>query len=176
MSVKKSVSRPPSALHALAAWLQKINGYILTVLAFLLVIFVVWQVISRYVSPQPSTATDELARFSFMWIGLLGAAQASAHKQHLAIDLLAMKLKGKARKTLDIVIECMIILFASLVMIWGGITLTVRTFANNQITPSLQWPMGYVYMVVPIAGALMVFFALVAIADALRHESATVEG
>jgi len=38
------------------------------------------------------------------------------------------------------------------------------------VTPALQVPMGYVYLVVPLAGALLVFFALVAIVDALRAE------
>lgn len=170
MSATVFAGKPPSPLQRLAAWIRTINGWVLTALAFLLVVCVVWQVISRYVSARPSTVTDELARFTFMWIGLLGAAQASAHKQHLAIDLLAMKLEGRARKTLNILIECAIIAFASLVMIWGGWTLTAKTFANAQVTPSLQWPMGYVYMVVPVAGVLMVFFALVAIHDALRHE------
>ena len=144
-----------------------VNGYVLTVLAFALVVCVVWQVVSRYISPRPSTVTDELARFMFMWIGLLGAAQASAYKQHLAIDLLAMKLQGSAKRALNVVIECCIIAFAALVMIKGGWELTVKTFANNQVTPALQWPMGYVYMVVPVAGALMVFFAVVEIVNTL---------
>lgn len=39
-----------------------------------LVICVVWQVFSRYVLNQPSTSTDELARFLMIWVGLLGAA------------------------------------------------------------------------------------------------------
>lgn len=164
-------SLPPSPLEKAATLLRQANGYVLTVLAFVLVVCVVWQVLSRYVSPRPSTVTDELARFAFMWIGLLGAAQATALKQHLAIDLLAMKLQGKAKQSLNILIECSIIAFASLVMIYGGITLTLRTFANNQITPSLQWPMGYVYMVVPIAGTLMVFFALVDIINTLRNRN-----
>lgn len=158
----------PSLLERIAAFLRQINGYVLTVLAFILVVCVVWQVFSRYLSPRPSTVTDELARFTFMWIGLLGAAQATALRQHLAIDLLAMKLQGQAKKVLNIFIECVIIAFASSVMLYGGITLTMRTFANNQITPSLQWPMGYVYMVVPVAGALMIFFALVDIVATLR--------
>ncbi|MDO5090960.1 MAG: TRAP transporter small permease [Cardiobacteriaceae bacterium] len=156
----------------LAALVRKVNGSVLTLLAFLLVVCVVWQVISRYVSAKPSTVTDELARFTFMWIGLLGAAQASAHKQHLAIDLLAMKLTGKAKKTLNILIECVIAAFAALVMIGGGWTLTAKTFANQQVTPALQWPMGYVYMVVPVAGVLMVFFALVAIHGIVRQTEA----
>ena len=171
---------PRSRLDALALWVQRVNGFVLTVLAFALVACVVWQVASRYTHVwadwmplvfladllrliKPSTVTDELARFMFMWVGLLGAAQASAYKQHLAIDLLAMKLQGGAKRTLNVVIECCIIAFAALVMIKGGWALAAKTFANDQVTPALQWPMGYVYLVVPLAGALMVFFAVVEI-------------
>lgn len=171
MSQEQQAPLKPSLAEQIARPVRTLNGYILTVLAFLLVACVVWQVISRYTSARPSTVTDELARFTFMWIGLLGAAQASAYKQHLAIDLLAMKLKGKAKIVLNILIECCIIAFASSVMIKGGWALASKTFANQQITPALQWPMGYVYMIVPIAGALMVFFALVAIYENLSaHE------
>lgn len=165
MSQEHALFPPPSLAEKIAAPIRKINGYILTVLAFLLVGCVVWQVVSRYTAARPSTVTDELARFTFMWIGLLGAAQASAHKKHLAIDLLAMKLKGKAKLVLNVLIECCIIAFASLVMIKGGWELTAKTFANQQVTPALQWPMGYIYMIVPIAGILMVFFSLVAIIE-----------
>lgn len=45
----------------------------------------------------------------------------------------------------------------------GGWRLTSQTFANQQITPALQISMGYVYMIVPIAGVLMAFFSVVAI-------------
>jgi len=104
-------------------------------------------------------------------IGLLGAAQASAYKQHLAIDLLAMKLQGGAKRALNVVIECCIIVFAALVMVKGGLALTMDTLAKHQQTSVLQWPMGYVYMVVPVAGALMVLFAVVAIIRELSNRT-----
>ena len=165
-----------------------VNGYVLTVLAFALVVCVVWQVLSRYTHVwadwmplefladllrkiTPSTKTEELAKFMFMWIGLLGAAQASAYKQHLAIDLLAMKLQGSAKRALNVVIECCIIVFAALVMVKGGLALTMDTLAKHQQTSVLQWPMGYVYMVVPVAGALMVLFAVVAIIRELSNRT-----
>ena len=43
-----------------------------------LVVCVVWQVFSRYILNQPSTLTDELARFLMIWVGLLGAALGTA--------------------------------------------------------------------------------------------------
>ena len=58
-----------------------------------LVVCVVWQVFSRYVLNQPSTLTDELARFLMIWVGLLGAAYTVGAQRHLAIDLLAMTIE-----------------------------------------------------------------------------------
>lgn len=66
-------------------------------LSSVLVVCVVWQVISRYVLGSPSIVTDELARFLFMWVGLIGAAYATGLKRHLAIDLLVLKLTGKRK-------------------------------------------------------------------------------
>lgn len=43
-------------------------------LSSFLVFCVVWQVLSRYVLGKPSTVTDELARYLFMWVALIGAA------------------------------------------------------------------------------------------------------
>lgn len=47
-----------------------------------LVVCVVWQVFSRYVLNQPSTLTDELARFLMIWVGLLGAAYTVGAQRH----------------------------------------------------------------------------------------------
>lgn len=95
-----------------------------------------------------------------MWIGLLGAVQAAAKRQHLAIDLMAMKLKGMKKRILTVFIESCVIFFSSMVMIKGGYMLAMRTFATKQIAPALQIPMGYIYLIVPIAGALFILVAL----------------
>ena len=65
---------PRSRLDALALWVQRVNGFVLTVLAFALVACVVWQVASRYVTSTPSTVTDELARFIFAFYFYVGRA------------------------------------------------------------------------------------------------------
>ena len=51
-------------------WLEKI----LATLMGLLVIDVIWQVSTRFILNNPSSFTDELARFLLIWLGLLGAA------------------------------------------------------------------------------------------------------
>ena len=66
---------------------------IISVIFAILVVCVVWQVVSRYVFGTPSTLTDELARFLFMWLALMGAAYSLGLKRHLAIDLLPLSLE-----------------------------------------------------------------------------------
>ena len=62
-------------------WLEKI----LATLMGLLVVDVIWQVATRFILNNPSSFTDELARFLLIWLGLLGAALVSGHRMHLAI-------------------------------------------------------------------------------------------
>ena len=143
--------------------IQRINGVLIIILTFALLLCVTWQVATRYIFSSPSTVTDEAARFLFMWVGLLAAAQATASRQHLAIDLLQIKLTGRKKRVLRFFIEASIILFATLVMIKGGWQLTEKTFISHQITPALQIPMGVVYSVVPLSGAMIVFFSLISV-------------
>lgn len=128
-------------------------------LSIFLVFCVVWQVLSRYVLDKPSTVTDELARYLFMWVALIGAAYTTGLKRHLAIDLLTIKLKGKCKLINEIVIQVAIALFSYIVLVHGGIQLAFKTLAMGQITPALGLEMGYIYFCLPISGCLMIFYS-----------------
>jgi TRAP-type C4-dicarboxylate transport system permease small subunit len=130
-------------------------------LSTFLVFCVIWQVFSRYVIGEPSTVTDELARYLFMWVALIGAAYTSGAKRHLAIDLLTRKLTGKRKIINEIVIEIAISTFAIVVLVYGGAGLALKTLSVGQVTPALGLQMGYVYLCLPISGLLMVFYSFV---------------
>ncbi|ECG8589421.1 TRAP transporter small permease [Salmonella enterica subsp. salamae] len=125
-----------------------------------LVICVVWQVFSRYVLNQPSTLTDELARFLMIWVGLLGAAYTVGAQRHLSIDLLAISLSQRKQALLGLLINLLILLFAGSVIITGGIKLINKTLDTSQVSAAMQIPMGYVYLILPLSGAIMMFYAL----------------
>ncbi|MEL6593093.1 MAG: TRAP transporter small permease [Bacteroidota bacterium] len=137
----------------------------LIVLMGLMVINVTWQVLSRYLArwgviAQASTATEELARFLLIWLGLLGAAYASGKGQHLAIDLLPQSLQGKKKDRLSRLINGFVCLFSLLVMMIGGGRLVYLTFALEQSSAALGLPLGVVYMVLPISGLLILYYSL----------------
>jgi len=131
---------------------------------------VLWQVFTRFILQNPSSFTEELARYMLVWLGILGAAYVAGQKMHLAIDLLSMKLSGLKKSYLEIFIQSTILIFAFFVMVLGGIRLVQITLTLNQISAALQIPLGYVYSVLPISGALMVFYSITFIVEELSSK------
>ena len=136
-----------------------LERFVAAILA-ILVIDVLWQVISRYVLSSPSSFTDELAGFLLIWVGLFGAAYVAGKKEHLAIDLLLQRSGPARKKFLEIFISICIILFALTVLVIGGTWLVYTRFALEVKSAALQIPLGYVYIVLPVSGLLIVDFTI----------------
>lgn len=132
----------------------------LIVLMAFLVIDVLWQVFSRYLLSSPSSFTDEMAGFLLIWVGLLGAAYVSSRNEHLAIDLLLQNSSPKRKLFLQRIISLLEALFALTVLIIGGTWLTYTRFLLEVRSAALNLPLGYVYLVLPISGILILFFSL----------------
>ena len=140
---------------------ERVDTILSKVLIFLMglmVINVLWQVASRYLVRNPSVFTDELAGYLLIWVGLLGAAYATGKGLHLAIDLVPRKLQGRRKLMLETVINALTLIFATLVMLIGGSRLVYLTLLLEQKSSALSIPLGYVYFVVPLSGALICYY------------------
>lgn len=138
--------------------LDSILGWLLAMLMALMVVNVTWQVFSRYILNDPSSWTDEVSRYMLVWLGLLGAAYVSGKNGHLAIDVILTKLKGKRFYWVNVIIHVLIILFASVVMVWGGGNLVYITQVLEQKTATLQVPLSWIYMMIPLSGVFVIFY------------------
>lgn len=125
----------------------------------LLVVDVVWQVLTSFLN-SPSNFTDELARFLLIWVGVLGIAYVSGKNHHLSLDLLPKKWSEETYIRLNRFTYLLVIMFALLVMVIGGIRLVYVTYVLDQTSPALQIPFGIVYLVIPLSGLLIIFYKL----------------
>lgn len=133
---------------------------ILATLMVLMVADVTWQVATRFLLSQPSSFTEEIARFLLIWIGVLGAAYAYRKRAHLGLDLLTSKMAPAARRRADVVANLCCFGFAASVMVFGGIKLVFLTLDLRQTSAALEVPIGYIYTVIPISGLLICLYAL----------------
>ena len=81
----------------------------------------------------------------------------------MRLGLLADKVTGQKKKVLEIGIELLIILFALVVMVYGGISIMKLTM--TQITASLGVSMGLIYTIIPLSGILIVIYGIMNIID-----------
>jgi TRAP-type C4-dicarboxylate transport system permease small subunit len=139
----------------------KYSMEVLLVLLFgLLVIDVLWQVFSRYFLKGSYSFTEELARFLLIWLSVLGAAYLNARREHLSMDFIYARLSERNQLRLSVFSESVIFLFAFLVMLVGGSNLVYITMHLDQLSGTLQVPLGYVYSILPVSGFLIMCFSI----------------
>ena len=138
--------------------MEKLRNTINTILGwacvFVFAVMVVvgtYQIVVRYFFNNPSTVSEELLTYSFTWMALLSTA------------LVFGKVTGQKKKVLEIGIELLIILFALVVMVYGGISIMKLTM--TQITASLGVSMGLIYTIIPLSGILIVIYGIMNIID-----------
>jgi TRAP-type C4-dicarboxylate transport system permease small subunit len=150
---------------------HKLNRVLEVFLVFLmtvLVLDVLWQVFSRYLLSSPSSFTDELAGFLLIWVGVLGAAYVAGRKEHLAIDILIQRSPPARQRLLLYLIHSLIFLFALSVMVTGGVVLMYTRFILQVKSAALQLPLGYVYIVLPISGLIIMYYEVLHIVNLKR--------
>ncbi|MBD1262350.1 TRAP transporter small permease [Maribacter polysiphoniae] len=143
---------------ALRKQIDKILGKTLVVIMAIMVINVLWQVFTRYVTGNPSSFTDELARYLMIWVGILGAAYVAGKNLHVAIDILPSRATAKTQKKLKVIVTILIILFVFCAFIVGGSRLVYISYILGQQSPALQIPLAVVYVIIPISGLLIIYY------------------
>jgi len=140
--------------------------FALIALMGVLVLSITWQVTSRYFLRDPSSWTEELARFTLVWAGLLGAVYAYRTHAHVGIDILAEKLSGAGRRRLETLTALCVIAFAVPVIVVGGTNLVLITAELKQTSAALGIQMAWVYAVIPLSGILLSLYAIFNMVDA----------
>ncbi len=151
-----------------------LEGMLSLVMA-VLVIDVLWQVFSRYVLRDSSSFTEELARYLLVWVSLLGASYGVGRKLHLGVDLLPARLTGLKKKMLLVFTDLAVMAFALFGLVIGGGRLVYISFHLEQVSAAMRLPLGWVYLVVPLSGLLMILYCCISIVETVRLSSSEKE-
>ncbi len=150
-------------LKTVRSVLNKVLGGINVFLFAFMVVIGTYQILVRYLFNKPSTVSEELMTYSFSWMALFAAAYVFGKREHMRMGFLVDKLQTSTKRVLDIIIEVIIFAFAVVVMLYGGVQITSLTM--TQKTASLGIPMGYIYMIIPICGILIIVYSILNIID-----------
>ncbi|CAM3172184.1 TRAP transporter small permease [Paracoccus nototheniae] len=157
-------------LTALVRGVDGINwmiGWLMAALMAVMTVLISWQVFARYVMGDSLTFSEEVARFSTVWLTMLGAAYAYRQGSLIAVDLLSGLAGPRMAIALRVTVALATAVFA-LVLFRYGLAITERVM--SQTAPSTRVSMGWLYGAMP-AGALMILINSAAvIADCFRPQ------
>lgn len=159
-------------MNKLRSLLNKIIEIVCMILLVLMVVLATWQIITRYILNNPSTITEDLLIYSFVWMSLLGSAYVFGKKDHMTMVFLRQKLEGKSDKVklgLNIMTELVVMAFSALVLVFGGIQISM--LAMGQVSPALGVSMGYIYLALPLSGIITIIYNILNLADLKKEVS-----
>ncbi|WP_070000265.1 TRAP transporter small permease [Cellulosilyticum sp. I15G10I2] len=146
--------------------LNKVLSFVISMLLVVMTTLVLWQVFTRYILNNPSTFTEELVIIILIWTSFLGTAFAFGTRQHMALIFLKEKLHGKKRIMLEVFIDLLVLLFAVIILIFGGKAITEGVFSVK--TPILGISRGLIYISTVVSGVIITFYQLVNILEDLK--------
>jgi TRAP-type C4-dicarboxylate transport system permease small subunit len=121
----------------------------------LLIVPVTLQMISRFTALIPAWIwTEEMARFLFIWMVMLGAMIGVRDGTHFDVDIWP-EFKPRNNAIFRIVSTAFILVFA-LVFVWYGIKFV--QFGWNQSSELADMPMTYIFIAWPLTGFTWLLF------------------
>lgn len=137
--------------------INKIYTYTGVALLFVISVACILQVFSRYVMGHAIQGTEEISRYSFIWMGFLGSSICVQNWSNANVSILNDLLKGKAKKWHSALLYILVIICAS-ILFYQGIKCVGIT--GKQKSSMLRIPMSYVYAAIPVGAFGMIVSGL----------------
>lgn len=137
-------------------------------LVVLIFLFVALQVVSRYVFSSPYTWTEELSRYSLVWLTFIAAGLVMARGRHISVDIIAGAL-GRRFLFLAEVLTSLIIIGTSAAFVYYAIEPTLAQSGKKSTAAGL--PSELLFLPSLIGFSLIALHSAVHLADVVRKRS-----
>jgi len=146
-----------TSLRAFALGLDRlvarIEAGVIVVLVSCLTVVTFAQVVTRYGLGNPLIWSEELARYLFVWVSMIGAALAVRGGGHFGLDLLIRRLPA-FRPILAPLATTAVIVFLAIVLKTG---IDETRLASMQFAMTFPMRMQWAYLALPVGAGLMLF-------------------
>jgi len=117
-----------------------------------IVAIIFYSVVMRYVFQHPPFWAEELSRFIFVWIIMLGAVLVTREQSHIELLFIVDLLPKRLRFVVSTLNRLLMIAFCW-VMVQQGIR--IYPIVAEASSPTFGISMGWLYLSIPVGGLLM---------------------
>ncbi len=142
-------------IEALNKIVDRIENVLVVVLIFIATSVAIIQVVARYVFNNSLYWSEELILYSLISMSFLAASMGVRHSAHISVEAVYAFVGPRAARNLKYVAASLGVVFAG-TLIYYGSRLYLNTSDMGQLSPAMQIPVAYIYLIIPIAGVFMV--------------------
>lgn len=153
------------------ALINKIENIIAIFVISLLSVVVFLQVFFRYVLNNPLAWSEELARFLAIWLVYISAAIVLRDDSHMSMDYFVKLFSPKVQAWADVIGK---IIISTFLLVGIKESFKIIRITMSQLSPSLDIPMGLIYLALPTSFSLMLLDFITRIILRKRKGDATV--
>lgn len=149
--------------------IHRITKGIIAILTTVVIIAGTAQVVCRYILKSSIPWSEELMRYSFIWIIILGATIAAGEGSLASFAFLERILEKKAIQNNKLweritfvykIAGKLISIFFCGLLFWYGTKLVMLQARTGQSTPALEIPIYIVALAIPVGGIIMFYIYL----------------
>ncbi|MGI6034449.1 MAG: TRAP transporter small permease [Limnochordia bacterium] len=133
-----------------------------TVLGMTMIGVMLLAIILRYVLHLSPIWTAELTRFLFVWTMLLGVTVLARKENHVCIEIFRERGTPLMKIIFSLVSRGVTLVFSIFILLEG---FSLARISMGQVSLDMRFPMGIVYAVIPLSGALMTLHVLALVAE-----------
>ncbi|MFD0956008.1 TRAP transporter small permease [Virgibacillus alimentarius] len=134
-----------------------------------MVLLIFIQIVSRLFFSVSFSWTEEVARYLMIWSTFLGASFAFKYGAHIGVEVFVRKMPRIIKNIVQIIASLASLAFFVILISMGW---EIIGLSMVQTSPALDIPMGYVYIIFPISGVLMILNLIdVTIKSILHNEN-----
>ncbi|MSO65901.1 MAG: TRAP transporter small permease [Alphaproteobacteria bacterium] len=149
------VSSPRGSLRRLTHWYGQLLNWLLVASVAILIFPVSLQIFSRFTQLIPAYIwTEEMARFLFVWMIMIGANVGVRDGAHFTVDIFP-RLSPRSEAAVSLMSGIFVLVFAMVFLIWG---IEFTRFAVNRISELAEMPLWLIHIAWPITGATWLMF------------------
>ncbi len=142
-------------MHAASKCLQKFSNLAIGVLMAVLSINVLIQILGRQVLKVSVPWTDEIARFSFIWMAMIAASAQVRKRAHFTVSIVADAIPWK--RALTVIIDLAIIFVAFCLFYYG---IRYCQLGLKKVSSVINMRMTWVYAAIPVGSLFMMFYGV----------------
>lgn len=129
-----------------------LSDHIIGWLLLISVLLNIAQVFTRYVMNAPLSWTEEMVRYSTVWLTFVGAAAASLYGDHMDMNLFLDVKNPRFQAWHQAFLQLVIFAFCVL-LVWQGVKFVMLN--GMQTAPTTGMPMVYVYSAMSAGGVML---------------------